>query len=78
MESITITSISELLDELKKSTAMLWFRGQTKHSWNLEPSAFREANPTELESQRCQRFKLKAPLFSKNALLHESMRNGCH
>ena len=61
-----ITSISDLIEHIKESgQEMLWFRGQRKSSWPLQPYIYRNYNPL-LESQMIQRFMLKAQIFKDN------------
>lgn len=62
----TITCISDLIEYIKLSGYdMLWFRGQRKASWSLQPYIYRNYTPL-LESQMIQRFMLKAQIFKDN------------
>lgn len=61
MEEINISSILDLVNDLKKTSSHFWFRGQSNKNWDLIPSAYR--SDSILESQRLNHFRLKAPAF---------------
>lgn len=61
IEEVNISSISDLINDLKKTSTHFWFRGQSCKNWDLLPSAYR--NNLLLESQRLNHFRLKAPAF---------------
>lgn len=61
IKSTVIASLSDFLSVLVEPGPVYWFRGERDSSRPLLPGAYRKG--AEIESQRAQRFKLKAPLF---------------